>query len=425
MTASLVRSMGAAARLRAVALCLGLISAGFPVLAKAVEIPLTFEFRPSALHPQLNTFVNTTPNEGLCREYDKACDSLQSVLLRMELTYSAFEVDADERHQAFFKIPNQFQEIQLRHVDTDDVAIASWRATLLAGKYVLPVNIRDIVGDDIDDSLAGHRRLWGGKGWVIPGDGGCETTGWAQLDSFYYAWGWKFPTAATGCSKKTQYPFASMRMHDLSVAYAMRTPTPLAMKNGIYTGKIQFNVGPGQAFDFGDNVTATDSEVTFVITLTVAHEFQVTFPSAAPRVTLAPIGGWQQWTDHGTPPRRLQQELPFTLTSSSDFSVKMRCEHESGGRCGIEDLAAGTVVPVDVDVTLPGVSEVNTGVRAVEFPLVTQQVATAPRFRPDSFTVNRPSKLRFSANGNAVAEMLKAPGSRWQGDVTIIFDSDP
>lgn len=50
-------------------------------------------------------------------------------------------------------------------------------------------------------------------------------------------------------------------------------------------------------------------------------------------------GGWSHWIDHGQPPTRLRQALPFQLTTSMDFSRTLRCEHAAGNRCGIRNHA--------------------------------------------------------------------------------------
>ncbi|WP_329758927.1 hypothetical protein [Stenotrophomonas geniculata] len=225
--------------------------------------------------------------------------------------------------------------------------------------------------------------------------------------------------------KRANFNFESMRLDQSSFVYELETPDPLAMKNDVYRGVLKLDVGPGGDIDFGENAT-TDAVLNINFVLDVAHEFSIQFANANPQVSLLPVGGWHQWVDYNRAPKRLQQELPFSLTSSSEFSIKMRCEHDANGRCGIRDQGAGTVVPVDVDVTMPGMRNVATGAAAISTPLVSEQSGlTAPRFSPDSYLQQRPSKLHFSTRGSPLDEMLKAPGSKWKGDVTVIFDSDP
>ncbi|MBA0300653.1 hypothetical protein D7Y24_19815 [Stenotrophomonas maltophilia] len=175
--------------------------------------------------------------------------------------------------------------------------------------------------------------------------------------------------------------------------------------------------------DLGDNITGTSSiRMNFVFD--VIHDFEVMFSSESPTARLVPDGGWSQWIDYGLVPRRLHQELPFNLTSSMDFSMKLRCEYEVDDRCGIQNAANDELVPVDVDVTIPGMSNVRDGRPAQNTALLPDD-ARAPRFTPDGYLMQRRSTLRFTAGREAVTEMLKSPGSHWQGNMTVVFDANP
>lgn len=227
--------------------------------------------------------------------------------------------------------------------------------------------------------------------------------------------------------KRTNFAFESaMMLGEVSIGYLVQSPNPLAVESGEYTGWLHTTLGPGGDFDFGTNARLSDTELIVSFTPTVSHEFQATFTEPSPKVSLAPVGGWSQWTRHGKPPARLRQELPFLLTSSNGFSVKMRCEHDLGGQCDVANAATREVVPINVDVTMPGMREMRSGAFARNTPLVSERSGqVAPRFTPQSYLQNRHSRLRSAATGPAVAEMLKAPESRWQGDVTVVFDSAP
>jgi hypothetical protein len=375
----------------------------------AGEVSVTAIFKPSALNPSNTEFENTTPPGRYCTWRPDQCLNGDVYFFDVPVNLTKIYTKGTDPRKDFYIAFPPVRSVLLTHIDSGRT-------------FPIVVSFNAISGELTPGAGAPVATIYV--------QGGCSYV-YTAGNSDFVRFGWKVknPLAPSPCWSGddhedvgfTQAYFAPW----IGIGLEIHATSPLSLLNGEYEGHVTYTVGEaGADLDFGDDVTA-DSQLTMNFRFTVAHEFQVTFPSAAPRVTLAPIGGWQQWTDHGKAPVRLQQELPFTLTSSSDFSVKMRCEHDSGGRCGIEDLAAGTIVPVDVDVTLPGMSELSTGARAVEFPLVAQQAGAAPRFRPDSYMVNRPSKLRFSVNGNAVTQMLKAPGSRWQGDVTIVFDSNP
>ncbi len=107
-----------------------------------------------------------------------------------------------------------------------------------------------------------------------------------------------------------------------------------------------------------------------------------------------------------------------------DFSMKLRCEHDAGNRCGIRNQTLGQVVPVDVDVTCPACAIARWAPGAGHTKLLPDD-AQAPRFTPDGYLMQRRSTLRFTAGRDAVTEMLKAPGSHWEGNMTVVFDANP
>jgi hypothetical protein len=81
-------------------------------------------------------------------------------------------------------------------------------------------------------------------------------------------------------------------------------------------------------------------------------------------------------------------------------------------------------VPVEVDVTLPGMNNLRDG-RPAQNTVLLADDGQAPRFTPDGYLMQRRSTLRFTAGRDAVLEMVKTPGSRWEGDMTVLFDANP
>ncbi|WMJ67819.1 hypothetical protein [Stenotrophomonas sp. 24(2023)] len=392
--------------------------------AVAAEVQIQASFAPSALDPTRNEFTNDTPNGGLCVRPNLCGPGEKSVLLPITVRYAEMRPFAGADHEARISVPSTWRRVVLTHADSGRTAETEWRVSFLGATYYLTRDARETTGND--NVSQAHHQLWQGNGWSEPPPG-CGRMNYAEAGGTSWRFGWRYPEAATTCVKRPRHLIDDgMQLREVSLGYTMRSPNPLAMEAGIYTGQLQLRVGPGGDFDFGTNTVASDNELIVHFTLTVTHAFQVTFPQAGPKVSLAPAGGWSQWTRHGTPPARLQQELPFLLTTSNEFSVKMRCQHDSGGRCGIANASTGAVVPIDVDVTMPGMRDMRSGAFAQNTPLVSERSGqVAPRFTPQSYLQNRQARLRFAANGPAMTEMLKAPASRWQGDVTVVFDSEP
>ena len=403
--------------------CVAVLLLGTAVQAHAVEIDLRATFSPSALNPTARTFIDVTPISGICRNDPRVCPvGGRSFDLIFDLQYGPFVVGAPAEQQATFTLPRTWRTVTLTHVETGHSTQATWRASLFGGRYVLPRPAGEITG--VPGEANPHGRLWGGADWVNP-PAGCSGTPYGSFSPTFYNFAWGLSAADASCSKRTNYDFESMRLDRVSIRYEMETPDPLAMLTGTYTGRLDLGIGPGQDFDFGTNATATDSQVTLNFTLEVAHDFQVVFPPA-PEARLMPKGGWLQWTDYGRVPASLQQTVPFQLTSSGEFSLKMRCEHEAGTQCGIRNTDTQTVVPVQVATTLPSMHEMTTSQPAIDIGLVSEHSGqTAPRFAPRYYATGAHSSINVAVVGDPVKQMLDEGAATWQGEVTVIFDAAP
>ncbi len=394
-----------------------------PTIAVSATLEITARFEPTALNPGNNQFINTTPNSGICRAQPAWCTGRGvngSIEVPLGLKYGEFKVGAPERSQAYFKFPNHWQELAVVHQESGAVFTLKWRIILLGGRYVLYRDVKEITG--ASSNLAGHGALWNSI-WSYP-PAGCQGVGTISQGATWYNFQWYVPIEGNSCTKPARIDFEGMRIDNIGIGYVMVTPNPLAMPSGTYTASVLYGVGPGREFDFGDNASTDVDQVTINFTLTVQHSFDVEFPAAMPRVSLVPEGGWSQWVDHGRPPARLLQELPFHLTTSMDLSLKLRCEYEADGRCGIRNMRNDVTVPVDVDVTMPGMSDMRDGRPAQGAPLLPDD-AGATRYTPDGYLIQRRSVLRFTAGRDAVTEMLKSPGSHWAGNMTVVFDANP
>jgi hypothetical protein len=217
-------------------------------------------------------------------------------------------------------------------------------------------------------------------------------------------------------------------MTEFDLTYKLTTPLPLGMRSGVYTGVTTFRVGgtgEGADFDLGNGVVLDDNIVNVHFRLDVQHAFQLDVPPGSDRAVLAPKGGWTQWSDHGIVPAMLERELPFSLSSSGQFSVSLHCQHPlPDGRCALRNLTAeADDAPLDIQLTLPGFHDAASGADAVALPLTTTMAS--PVLTADAFIIRRPSRLHFAVKGDAVRRMLDHPGSLYRGEVTVIFDATP
>lgn len=374
--------------------------------AAAVDLQIMAEFRPSALDPTHNQFVNMTPQSGFCSQHATLCrpgdftiDTGINVAQRR-----LFGGGEDPRERWYLAVDGNWRDVTVRNERSGHELNVRIRLFLIGMNWGLP---NDGSGPGANGSATG-----GCRGRLGVGSGS------------FYRYAWEVPLGNAVCVRSPRAETDRIANYlNFSIGYHLETPNPLQAQDGLYSGGVSYTVGNGQQIDLGQG-DYSDPELNLQLALNVMHDFQVRFPAETPRVQLAPDGGWSQWIDHGVVPARLWQELPFHLTTSMDFSMRLRCEHEVAGRCGIRNENSSEVVPVDVDVTLPGMSNVHDG-RPAQHTALPPEGLPSPRFTPDGYLMGRRSTLRFTAGREAATEMLKQPGSRWAGDVTIVFDANP
>jgi hypothetical protein len=368
---------------------------------QALDLKITGEYKPTPLEPGNGQFKDTTPRHNYCTR--PGCRP--SIRLEgMAISYpEGFEAGATGRESLYFRMPSVLRTVTLTHEENGSVVEVRWRV------------------DSFTGSVEGRPNSVQPTGYLAPAP--C-TLIHGQGASTWFDFQWRLDERGQGCSKTILADMPPGRFLYFGISYELQFPNAVAMHNGRYTGVVPLTMGPGGDIDFGDRAVISDGTLNIAIELEVQHQFAVRFPVDAPVVQLAPEGGWSQWRDHGIRPSRLRQELPFLLTSSMDFNMKLQCEHEAADRCGIRNAEDDTVVPVDVDVTIPGMSSVMDGRPAQGTPLLPDN-ARAPRFTPDGYLMQRRSTLRFTAGREAVTEMLKSPGSHWQGNMTVVFDANP
>ncbi len=383
--------------------------------AHAAEIYITAEFKPSTLNPDKREFVNTTPWSGVCN----------STHLQTCIDNNWWSIDTKIRgtkqgvYQANYG-PNGFY-IGMPPARTVNVTSDDGEHSFDLGFNIIGAAMRlwDREGDGpkepasagnpnncnlgLKNTHAGNHSIMrmflrrdGGEGAVA-----CALH-WVSSNNY----------------EVTEFDFT----------YKLTTPQPLGMPSGVYRGMTTFRVGgtgEGADFDLGNGVVLEDNVVNVHFELDVHHPFELELPPGSDRAVLAPKGGWTQWSDHGIVPKLLERELPFTLSSSGQFSVSLQCQYPlPDGRCAIRNLTqTAEDAPLDIQLTLPGFRVASTGEDAVGLPLTTTMAP--PIFTTPSLVIRRPSRLHFAVNGEPVNKMLDHPGSHYRGDVTVIFDADP
>lgn len=219
--------------------------------------------------------------------------------------------------------------------------------------------------------------------------------------------------------KKANFDIESLGLDVVNIAYELVTPDPLSMAIGTYHGSVDYSVGPGGDFDFGDILQPSDSVLTLKFTLSVMHILKVQFPPGADRLSLIPDGGWQQWLHRGRRPEKLFANQSFQFWNSARFKMQLKCDYTVGEQCGIRN-ESGHLVPVETRVTLPA------GVAALSGMPVNRHLLSATHatnFMSTQYVDNGRASLHFEVGRDSVKEMTEHAGSRYSGNVTIIWDS--
>ncbi|SDB04658.1 hypothetical protein [Pseudomonas sp. NFACC13-1] len=395
--------------------------------ANAASQDISAIFRPDASKPNLNQFTNTTPVSGYCTFYPADCAATKIFSIQLPISFNSNSPiqanHTDYRQGATFKVPANWRTAQVTHAETGEIETVEVRFSGIGSRYRLPMNVLDLIGNPNIDLALAHNRLWGGYGhsWVNPGTP-CGYTGHGGLNATTYRFFWKTRVEAA-CSKKASFLIPSFTYDYLDFAYELRTPNPLKMSSGLYTGSLTYNIGPGQDLDMGDVMIPSDPVLTFNFNLTVEHTLKVEVPPGGNRVELVPQDGWQAWLNSGRKPVRLFRDQRFHISASSRFKMGLECQHISGNTCAITETGTGHAVPVDVSVTLPdGLTDASG--QPVNRRRLLRDGSGTELFQPGLYVDRRPGMLHFEVGRSSVEEMLDGGATRYSGDVTVIWDSE-
>nr|WP_315446729.1 hypothetical protein [uncultured Pseudomonas sp.] len=389
------------------------------VPAEVHNIEATFE--PDFANPQRNQFTNRTPSEGFCRQAPWACEpsGLFSLVARIPFTANApiLANHSDPRQGGMARIPSDWRDVTVTHA-SGNTQILQLRIAGIGHETRLPQTIEELTGG------GGWDDLWAGGAWMYAPPP-CQGIGTFSAGSFGYNSFWKVPTGAGACSKQAKFDIpASMRYVFFVYAYELRTPNPLQMDAGNYTGSISYTVGPNQDFDMGDVMIPSDSLLTLNFLLTVTHTLKVDLPPGGNRVVLEPVGGWHSWLDQGRKPARLMRDQTFHISASSRFKMNLTCEYASDNNCALWEPTAGHAVPLEVSVTLP-TGLTDAAGRPVNRRRLLRDGSGSEMFQPGFYLDRKPGILHFEVARDAVDEMLQEGYARsYSGNVTVVWDSE-
>ncbi|EZP62578.1 hypothetical protein BW43_05607 [Pseudomonas sp. RIT357] len=396
----------------------GLLGALFAEPASALSQNITAVFRPDPANPMKNDFVNTTPVTGICAGHMPVrCKQMGIFTIRIDDAFRATAIapieafHEDPRKGAMWQVPSQWRDVQVTHARTGEVETVQMRIAGIGHRWDIRPNT---------SAWARPGFSWQGQWMSAPAP--CQSTGFLTGASSLALFFWLVPENAGVCSRFPGTTITYFQYRTLEFAYALKTPNPLGMSSGEYTGSLTYTMGPGLDFDFGDVVIPNDSQLTLNFNLSVEHDLKVDLPPGGNRIELIPDGGWQAWLNRGRSPTRLYRDQTFRIAASSRFKMQLECSIVMGNTCGLRN-ANGDEVPLQVAVTLPSGIDGRGNQAVLKRPLRLDGDGTE-LFQPLFYVNDRPGTLHFEVLRDDMADMLNQPGSTYSGVATVIWDSE-
>ena len=403
----------------------GIILGTGSLAAGAATMNITASFTPSVSKPENNTFTNTTPQSGYCAVWGCASNSYSiSTNLTLKSNGSPILVsDTDPRDHVYFKLPARTPVTITNSSDgTESIAYISF-TNLSVRMY------------NISNPTSG----WSGGSFSYP-VGGCSYMNNSYAGSNRYQWVWKIknPASPAACYKKRltdYYSVSNAYMDEISVGYTLETPNPLKLTAGVYTGSIEYTVGPGSDIDFGNKWDVSSSTLKVNFTLSVNHELKLSTTADNQQVALQPCASgkvctaeegaanWERWMITRATPE-LTGRSNFSLSSSGTFTVYLQCEQQSGSDCALKsDNTPSQTVPVQSLLTLPrGIVDSSTGSGVSKRRLAAGRDLTKNVFVTKSFGENQAGSIDFLVSRKDVDTMLETRPDTYRGAITVIFD---
>ncbi|MFJ2282378.1 hypothetical protein ACIOUG_14675 [Pseudomonas sp. NPDC087803] len=392
--------------------------------AEAATQEIRALFMPDSANPQRNTFVNQTPSTGYCEYYPDICRNSQTFSIRLPtrvVSNKPMQANAAPRDSAMFKVPGGWRSLTVANADTGQTRVVEVRIAGVGSNYILSDTAARLTGTSTP--LEGHTQLWDGFSWVYAPQP-CTSTGMGFFGGATFAFFWKVPDERA-CVKVARFPIPAMTYDYLDFAYELRTPNPLEMFSGHYTGSLSYRLGPGGDFDFGDVMIPNDPDLTLNFNLEVQHTLKVDVPPGGDKIRLVPAGGWQSWLQAGRRPVSLFRDQTFNISASSRFKMQLRCGIGIDlSECALENREANRRIRLEVSVSLPaGLTDLSG--QPVRRARLRSGPDNALEFKPGFYVDRAPGTLHFEIPSQYVESILR-PGesATYIGQVWVIWDSE-
>jgi len=209
----------------------------------------------------------------------------------------------------------------------------------------------------------------------------------------------------------------------IGVSIRPQFPAVASLDPGRWEGVIEYLVGPGRDFDFGNVASASTDVIRFRVSFVVQPDIRVDLPANGTEVKLIPQGGWGVTTNSSRAPERLYHDAPLRLWAGVPVRVYLSCQwiNLADGRCKLRPDIGGSDVPFDTQITLPSTFTHNN--QPVNRLSLRNAPSRAKTIIPSGNIANAPGTLHFEVSGADAERMLLRPGAKYSGTVTIIYDA--
>lgn len=386
-------------------------------VAQAANQEIRALFQPDPSQPGKNLFVNQTPNSGYCVNFPAKCASNNMFSIELPVRYSS-SGELLPGDDISVRAPADWKPLTVVNQDTQESEVVEVRITGIGSRFVLSDSVEKLTGVA---APTGHDILWtSGTGWLYA-PAPCEGSGLAGYSPTTYRFFWHTPVQAS-CTKTAAFTIPSMYFETVDFAYELKTPNPLNMSSGLYTGSLSYTMGPGGDFDLGASFQPNDSHLSLDFVLDVQHTLKVDLPPGGNNVTLEPEGGWAPWIESGRKPTKIFRDQPFFISASSRFKVMLLCNSPGGSICRLGS-PKGDSTEVQVSMSLPAGITHGSGANVSRLPL--RFNTWVGPFQPGLYVDRKAGAMHFDMTPFAINFLLR-PGKtdRLRGNVTIIWDSE-
>lgn len=385
--------------------------------AQAINQEIRALFQPDPAQPSKNLFVNQTPNSGFCVDYPAQCADSKMFSIEVPVRYTS-QRNLIPGDGVSVQVPANWRRLTVTNHETGETEVVEVRITGVGSIMNFSERVQDLTG--IQDKFQAHDQLWTSKGWLFAA-APCRNSPVSGVGDKTYRFFWHTPVEAM-CLKQVALPIPGMWFDKLDFAYELKTPNPLSMSSGTYSGSINYLLGPGGDFHMGYMMDPDDTNLTLDFVLDVQHTLKVDLPPGGNRVALEPVGGWEPWINSGRKPTRIFRDHPFYLSASSRFKVMLLCNSFGGNTCNLGS-PKGDTAQVQVSMSLP--SGINGPGGGPVNRISLKFNDWAGPFQPGIYVDRKPGYLHFEMATRDI-EFLLRPGKndRLRGNVTIIWDSE-